>query len=321
MKRWNRIEIADFLVFVLMVLLAGIIFKSKMISETVGSVLLPEERNKAYYDILNRYEKVYADQEVNENTKFFCRYAIHKGVLDGEIVTADDWKVFCRSLRYQMPADKALIDFMDGTGIEVLKSDYPVARYSEITDSGIVGEAKTLNITDYKDVLNLIHFEEREKNLCEITDFYEYFKALSETEYTIFMAINEEGVNGLNRESDKLIRKLGLSLSLIEPVKEDITEKLYFRNSFCAVLKQGRSIQERIGKERLEISGTLQDGTTYRVKSAGSITGEILSSIQIDGIEYAVSMRGLNMVVYDEIEHRVVDTVCFNTWHGLQCYR
>ena len=75
-------------------------------------------------------------------------------------------------------------------------------------------------------------------------------------------------------------------------------------------------------KVRIEISDN--DGAKYSVLSQGGLTGAgggagryLTCSIKINGVDYAVKMIGLNFVVYDTENSRVVDSCEFNTYMGL----
>lgn len=60
-------------------------------------------------------------------------------------------------------------------------------------------------------------------------------------------------------------------------------------------------------------SGQLADGTRYTLKSGGSGRG-FTASIEVAGAEQAKNSRGINIVVYDNDSHRVVDSAVFDVW-------
>lgn len=55
---------------------------------------------------------------------------------------------------------------------------------------------------------------------------------------------------------------------------------------------------------------------SYSVVSAGYDCG-CVSSIIIDGKEYSINSRGINIVIYNNETNQVVDTVCFDTSENL----
>ena len=59
-------------------------------------------------------------------------------------------------------------------------------------------------------------------------------------------------------------------------------------------------------------SGNFADGTNYTVKSGGLLKGNT-ASVMLNKVEYAKNQRGINIVVYDNDSHRVVDSAYFDT--------
>ena len=97
-----------------------------------------------------------AENETGEGFKLY-KYSIDKAALDGKEVTRDDWKIFINSLKYQMQADRALIDLKDGYGITILKKDYPIATYGKFNGSSAVVVEQETNIADFDEVIRLIN--------------------------------------------------------------------------------------------------------------------------------------------------------------------
>ena len=62
----------------------------------------------------------------------------------------------------------------------------------------------------------------------------------------------------------------------------------------------------------LQASGSLADGTPFIIQSAGLAAGNY-ASIIVNGTEYAVNARGINIVVYDNLAKEVIDSVAFDT--------
>lgn len=62
----------------------------------------------------------------------------------------------------------------------------------------------------------------------------------------------------------------------------------------------------------IKYSGALEDGSRYEIKSGGILSGST-ASIVISKGEYAPNTRGINIVVYDNASHRVVDRTSFDT--------
>lgn len=85
------------------------------------------------------------------------KYYIDKNTMDGETVTQDDWKIFLNSLRFQMQAERAVIDLKDGYGIDIQKKEYPQATYGKLNVSLTVSEGQEINIMDYDEVIRVIN--------------------------------------------------------------------------------------------------------------------------------------------------------------------
>lgn len=146
----------------------------------------------------------------------------------------------------------------------------------------------------------------KDNSIIFIDDLAEYLKEINDLRYTVFITIRDEGTNALTEEIMQGLRNLGIKTELIGK----------FHNSFFAVITND-GVYEQSGTELLEFSGTLTGGkTSFSVVSAGFDCGD-RSSIVINGVEYSRNMTGLNIVVYNNEENYVVDTVNFNTFEGL----
>ena len=146
------------------------------------------------------------------------------------------------------------------------------------------------------------------------TEICAYLDALSHNpQYTIFIALRDDGSHSLNDDICEGLWKLGL--------KEDL--RGHYRWSYYAVIEPDNVIEEMSEKE-LTRTGTLSDGAQYSVISQGGLSGAgggagryLTCSVKINGIDYAVKRIGLNFVVYDAQNSRVVDSCEFNTYMGL----
>ncbi len=132
----------------------------------------------------------------------------------------------------------------------------------------------------------------------------EYLDALSEVpgSYSIIVAVSNEASYCLTSEMADKLYELGLRTSLIGK----------FRYSYYGII-DGDSVKEDISLEKITTSGTLRDGASYQVSSAGWDAGSG-ASIVINDKEYSTSSRGLNFVIYDTERSKVVDRVCFDTF-------
>lgn len=146
------------------------------------------------------------------------------------------------------------------------------------------------------------------------TEICSYLDALFDNpQYTVFVTLKDDGSHSLTDEICERLWKLGL--------REDL--RGHYRWSYYAVIEPDNIIEE-LSEEELSRTGTLSDGAEYSVISQGGLSGAgggagryLTCSVRIGGIEYAVQRIGLNFVVYDSENSRVVDSVEFNTYMGL----
>lgn len=142
-------------------------------------------------------------------------------------------------------------------------------------------------------------------NLACKTDFEKYLKNLQQldkNEYTIFLAIRDEGTRSFTDTMQTELEELGFSAKLSGE----------YRTSYLAIRNQGK-ISEQIGYAELQKDGTLPNGMSYHAVSSGSGYGEA-TILEIDGRDYALNTRGFNAVIYDSVGERVVSSTAFDTY-------
>ncbi len=143
-------------------------------------------------------------------------------------------------------------------------------------------------------------------SLREETDPAEYLSALMNEEgFSILITVCDEAANSLTEEQREIFASLGLTqLSVLAP-----------QSSYIAVIENGIVEKEMAGMENLTLSGTLVDGSTYSLNSAGFNAG-LYSSCMLNGEEYSECGRGLNITVYDNQRQEIVDTTYFDTFEA-----
>lgn len=129
--------------------------------------------------------------------------------------------------------------------------------------------------------------------------------------YTAIISAKDDAFNGLDEELRDKLKKLGL--------QSDLTLENAYRHSLIGVWQDGRLAYEQLSegiddpqRDLLEYRGFLPDGMKCYVKSGGWFSGNI-SDITIDGVQYSKNDRGLNIVIYDSHDGRVVDSIVFDT--------
>jgi FMN phosphatase YigB (HAD superfamily) len=149
---------------------------------------------------------------------------------------------------------------------------------------------------------------------CVIDSIYHYLERIKNERYSALIAVKDEAAASLNDAIDTRLYLLGLRRSL----------RGQTQRSYAAVIDRGKAAYEELALDTLTAlshRGILESGAEYEVASAGLEAGD-RCSLMIDGVEYAVNLRGLNIVVYDNETGEVADSVAFDTWSkGLEVNR
>lgn len=140
-------------------------------------------------------------------------------------------------------------------------------------------------------------------DLKTCTDLHLYLKKLQFSDYTVFISFNNEATYALTSDAISIMQQLGLTANI-----DDLTGI-----SYIAITQNGSVLAEQADFAKLTQSGTLMNGTAYEITSAAGNSGR-MASIIIDGTDYAVNSRGMNIVVYDDSTGKIVDSVCFDTY-------
>lgn len=152
----------------------------------------------------------------------------------------------------------------------------------------------------------LIYQKLRNVALLELEkNFAAYIQKLAQEykDYIIFIASSDDMVSGLNEEEKKIFQILG--------IQTDFTEA--FRNSFLAVIEYGTVTYEALSNRSLFYSGkTPLTQMEWRIRSSGYFTISA-AEIYIGDKNYSMNSRGINIVVYDEKNDCVLDSVGFDT--------
>ena len=222
-------------------------------------------------------------------------------------MTDSDWKKLHYFICNYTSGQWETIDFQDGTGLVYTRDaagninvDDPI--YGELDEIGRIKKA----------LGGIADISEENKSLNEILVFADYLSKLKDSDYTILLAVQDDGLGAIHNSFAQSLQALG--------IKTGISEELY-RHSYYTVLSPDRDPVEEASEQELNHLGKLSDGTMYQITSRGMLTGDPVASILIDGQEWSMNRRGMNFVVYDNAQHKVVDTVCFDTNSGLYAYR
>ena len=274
------------------------------------------------------YAPCYASKYAyNENTPFitYLSFPISKVLLSE--ITAKDFNLFVRNIKYSYATDYewVTLDFKDGTGIEFTYKDESGslkdihAVYGTLDVYGRVLEplndliitrkyislagqdGKPLGTDGYG--INGIEINNDINNIGKESDLLTYLKMLNNDNFIIFISIKDEGVRYLDDKSLQFLKELGL--------KTEFSDKYHY--AYYAIIENGTVITEECEKAQIDTSGSIpSENIQYAVTSAGYNDGNV-SSIILNETEYSRNERGLNIVVYDSVRDKVLDSVAFDT--------
>lgn len=138
----------------------------------------------------------------------------------------------------------------------------------------------------------------------------ELFDRIVQEDYITLIAIKDEASTALTDELVAKARTAGL--------KFDLTEN-GFRKSYLAVLDGKTVVHEEMSAQKLEYVTEL-NGHSISLTSAGYEVGNT-ASVQVDGVEYALNRRGLNIVFMSQESGEIVDSVCIDSYLDNRVYR
>ena len=150
-------------------------------------------------------------------------------------------------------------------------------------------------------------------------DFVKYVELLDKVskEYIIIIAARDTPWGpAFTQEKAEVLRKIGLKANLFG----------MFRRAYVALIDSGNVIFEKVGDTTREVIAyeSAISGDSVSVYSSSFEADVIHSftagSVMINGEELSTRGRGLNIVVYDKIAKKVLDTVNFDTYSAdLSC--
>lgn len=138
--------------------------------------------------------------------------------------------------------------------------------------------------------------------LKETKDLKEYVELLKQDRYVIFLAGQGDYAAYLTDEVKARFSRLGLKMNLPRDTA----------SSYIAVI-DGTFQEETMDPDAISIVGRFRNHrSAYEIMSSTQDTGNSCS-IKVDGKEYALNKRGINIVVYDQEMCTVVDAIAFDT--------
>ena len=155
-----------------------------------------------------------------------------------------------------------------------------------------------------------MEMQQIEDRLVGTSDFYDYLDLLKIVlpDYLIILSVRDTPGNMLNSEILKKIHDMGF---------RGFTKELW--RMYIGISAKGNIVCDAVSKKRED--RVVYDGQFAEVNI--SVSSEAWRKgnsckIAVDNEDFAVNKRGINLVVYDIENHRLVDSVCYDAHDGEQ---
>lgn len=209
--------------------------------------------------------------------------------------------IFTKSEELRRNIEKTVVEKRcEATGVTVISkalSEYEKDLYFE--NFKLKNQSLSLSRAyEYERKISHIYFDLRGVNNIE-----DYLLALRRFDNLIvFFAVKDNAGKYYSAQTLWCVENLGLKINWNE----------LGWNSYTAILDSGAVVLETRGRRGLptENEGEIS-GVGYVLKSKTFQFGNDVV-IMLNGVDYAVKSRGINIVVYDKIQKYVVDSVCFD---------
>ncbi len=265
----------------------------------INSDLFAMSNKKKFTVLSNSDIKKPKVKVIEPNSLYFNKSIIQKITLSGEnfnnnsVVTINN---FTMQTFYDDGTLTAFVPFSIWYKADELRLN--VVQYYDGYATSIKSSPIYLQFNPY--IIEANSFEEFKQQNHQF--MLKYLGALRNDNYLVIFSVKDEASSAMTEEINSALRCLGM--------KEVILETGY-QKSYIAVLDSLELIYEEIGTEVLVYDDEWND-LAIHVESANCNAGNF-SIIQLDGIEYSANGTGLNIVIYDKKEGRVIDSVCFDT--------
>lgn len=157
---------------------------------------------------------------------------------------------------------------------------------------------------DYEQDLPIYHTVHRVAELQMTEDLASYLNTLSQLDnITVFFSASDNMVDNLSQTDRQALRDFGLQTDF---------DAMVYSDAFLAVKENHDVLCEMSSNRRVFYEGTLSNGLAYSISSCGWLIGSE-SKVVINGRNYSLGQRGLNIVVLDNESGKVLDSVTFDT--------
>lgn len=137
----------------------------------------------------------------------------------------------------------------------------------------------------------------------------QYLEKIKSQDYLIVIAAKDEASKGITNELTEKLKNLGLNKGL--------QGKL--RASYIGIIDGDEVVFEELSDSQINANMSIDD-INVNVISAGFEVGN-KASIMIGDKEYAINRRGINIVIYDKKDGKIIDSVAFDTHDTGKAYR
>ncbi len=165
---------------------------------------------------------------------------------------------------------------------------------------GYGGNRRTILVENTDDYYTYLEGEEW-RNINNLND---YLQKIDKKNYSAFFAVKDIQGFCLTEEHIRNMKKLGFNQTDL------LLEHAY--HNFIGVIHNGNVIYEYVGDDELSEYEDMIEAFNIKVQSGTLESGDI-ASIMLNGTEYAVNGRGINIVIFDNDRQRVLDSVAFDT--------
>lgn len=144
--------------------------------------------------------------------------------------------------------------------------------------------------------------------LRNVSDGSTYLKMLEDERYSVMISLNGEDGKSIPEDIRKELHDLGLNADL---GSEET-------GSYLALLDRNKLVYEHLGSGPDSFAGCIRKGLV-RVEMYSSADS---ASVKTDDEQYSKNFNGLNIVVYNNDRHCVIDSVCIDVYGDQPvCYR
>ena len=175
-------------------------------------------------------------------------------------------------------------------------SEYDIMR-------GLLAEQET-KINNLKDLILAMTTNINEE-ISDKTDLLEYLDCLKDEldKNLVIIAVKDTPGLALNSLVSEGLQALGLKTDL----------KAKHSHSYIAVINSGKVVYEKLGQDNQPTIYNGQIGSNSVYVTSRVYTNGNEAIIRINDKDYSINSRGLNIVIYNKDEHKLVDSVVFDT--------